>query len=212
MNFYSVSSKVYDLLDRTYFMEKGNNPRKVIDSMIPNSSVQILDLCCGTLSNTFSVAEKYPKAKIMGVDLSREMLTVARKKIKKKKLTNVYLKCADATNIDLKEASFDYIIIGLVLHECSPELRQGILKEADRLLKNDGFLILLEWEKQHSIVRKLKYAPLYLGEKINCKYFSDFFLYDKEGYLKRYQFSMVEKIHCNYSIVIKFKKTEQISK
>ncbi len=206
MNFYSISSKAYDILDKTYFKETGSNPREVVESMISDSSVKILDLCCGTLSNTLSVAERYPNAKVVGVDISKSMLTVARDKYRKKDLSNVYLRCTDATSTGFKDKTFDYIIIGLVLHESSPELREGILREAYRLLKDDGKLIVLEWEKQDSIASRIKFAPLYLMEIINCKTFKEFYLCDREAYFKQFHFHTVEEVHCNYSIVMSLQK------
>ena len=39
---------------------------------------------------------------------------------------------------NLQKKSFDYVIIGLVLHESKPILRQAIIREAFRVLKRDG--------------------------------------------------------------------------
>ena len=73
MNFYSVISGAYDLLDVLYFSERGKNPRKVIQDMIPNKNVKVLDLCCGTFSNGISIARCNPNNKVFGIDLNRDM-------------------------------------------------------------------------------------------------------------------------------------------
>lgn len=206
MNIYGIISKAYDLLDITYFDEAGENPRKIIMKMIPNKKITILDMCCGTLSNTITIAKEKPDIKVVGLDLSKDMLRVAKKKLYKQRIRNVYLKCADATKTKMKKQSFDYIIIGLVLHESSPELIRGMLHEAHRLLKDDGHLIVLEWEPPKKYIQILKFLPLYLGERLNCKTFKQFYTADKELYFRKYGFRVEQKEYCNYSIVLNMKK------
>lgn len=206
MNLYTFLSLEYDLLDVIWFREKGINPRDVIQDIIPNKDCKILDMCCGTLSNGLSIAKDKPKCKIYGIDRSGEMLREAKRKIRKSGLKNIKVKTADATASGLKEKSFDYIVIGLVLHECSPELRSGILKEAYRLLKDDGKLIILEWEKENRMLRKIKYAPLYALEVLNCKSFKEFYNCDKTEYFAQNGFAMREAKQCNYSSVMVLNK------
>lgn len=69
------------------------------------------------------------------------------------------LKRADATNTGIADKSVDYIILGLVLHESSPKLIKGILQEAYRGLKDNGNLIVLEWEQQKRFHKIVKFSP-----------------------------------------------------
>lgn len=206
MNLYTFMSLEYDLLDVIWFREKGINPRDVIQNIIPDESCMILDMCCGTLSNGISIARCKPECRIIGIDRSSEMLREARRKIKKNNLQNIEVIEADATASQMEEKSFDYIVIGLVLHECSPELRDGILKEARRLLKDDGKLIILEWEKEDRKMRAVKYAPLYALEVLNCRDFKEFYNCDKTEYFNKHGFSMINQTHCNYSSVMVLNK------
>lgn len=209
MNLYGIMSKAYDFLDITYFKEAGKNPREVIMEMIPNRKIKILDMCCGTLSNTIGIAKEKPAVKVVGLDLSRDMLRVAKKKLCRQHIRNVYLKCADATKTEMKEQSFDYIIIGLVLHESGPELIRGMLHEAHRLLKKDGHLIVLEWEPPKKWNQIVKFFPLYLGERCNCKTFQQFYTMDKELFFQKYGFRVEQKEDCNYSIVLNMRKDRE---
>lgn len=206
LNIYSVIANAYDLLDILYFSEKGKNPREVINQIIPNDKVRVLDMCCGTLTNTINIAKTKSDINVMGMDLSRDMLKMARKKIKKQQIRNVYLKCVDVTQTGMQDKSVDYIIIGLVLHESSPELIKKMLEEAKRLLKDDGNLIVLEWEKPKKWYKVIKYSPLYLLETLNCKTFRQFYRTEKKEYFSKYGFKVVQEEHCNYSIVLNMKK------
>lgn len=206
MNIYTFLSWEYDLLDLIWFREKGKNPRKVIESIIPNDNCRILDMCCGTLCNGIPIAKANPKCKVYGIDRSKDMLREAKRKIRKNKLDNIKIKVADATDSGLKEKSFDYIVIGLVLHECSKDLRAGILGEAYRLLKDNGKLIILEWERKSDIRSKIKYAPLYALEVLNCRDFKEFYNCDKTAYFDKNGFKMVTETQCNYSSVMVLSK------
>lgn len=164
-------------------------------------------MCCGTFSNGLPIANKNPKNTLVGLDRSESMLKEAKKKTEKANLRNVKLLCRDATQTSLESNYFDYIIIGLVIHECNADLWNGILKEAHRLLKNDGKLIVLEWDKQTKISRKIKFAPLYAVEiLVNPKYFRKFYNSDKRKFFRKFGFEIVEKYECNYTAVMSMEK------
>ena len=80
--FYKLIANVYDLLDVIYFRNYRRSPRKaVIDSI--SAKDRILDLCTGTASNAINISKAKPSTSIVGVDLSENMLKVARVKLKK---------------------------------------------------------------------------------------------------------------------------------
>ena len=63
--------------------------KKKIIGKIPPSSQKILDLACGTGLLTFAMAKKFPHASIVGVDLTKGYLDIARKKADKNRIGNV---------------------------------------------------------------------------------------------------------------------------
>lgn len=207
MNLYSFMSVGYDLLNKIWFSDKGENPRSIIERLIPDRKCRVLDMCCGTFSNGLPIAKRNPNNTVVGLDRSEAMLKEPKKKAEKANLRNVKLLCRDATQTGLESNYFDYIIIGLVIHECNADLWNGILNEAHRLLKNDGKLIILEWDKQTKISRKIKFAPLYVGEiLVNPKYFRKFYNSDKRKFFRKLGFEMLEKYECNYTAVMSMEK------
>lgn len=200
---YTIISKFYDLLDVIYFRDKGINPRNAILKFIPDEPVMILDVCCGTISNTITIARVKPKAKIVGIDRSDEMLKIAKKKIKKEHLKNITVENTDAANTRYPDESFDYLIIGLVLHEMETDLAGKILAEAHRLLKSNGKLIVLEWEKADSFWKRLIFFPIKVLEPAP---FKRFFAMDKLSYFRENYFEVKEQRHCDYSVVFEMEK------
>ena len=208
---YKIMSPSYDILDKTFFRNNGRkdgrNPREVLAELIPNEKSMVLDMCCGTGSNGINVAIKNPHVTVVGLDRSKSMLLKARQKVNSLGLNNVKLICRDATDTGLKSEIFDYIIIGLALHECNPDLWNGILSEVHRLLKKDGYLIILDWERQKGISNKIKFAPMYITETIcTPKYFREYFNSDKEVFFSRFGFKAEKNIRCKYTFVMSLKK------
>lgn len=199
---YKLMAKVYDLLDVIYFRK--NNPRNVIMHQIPNQKVKVLELCAGTASNSILIAKNNPNASIYGIDRSKEMLEIGLRKVMKAKIFNLQLKKRDAIQTGLPDESFDYIIISLVLHESSPEFAANLLKEAKRLLKPKGKLLILEWEQPRSLLKKLIFVPIMLLEP---KGFKAFLQNDFNVYFKTQGLRLLKTTHCNYSRVFEVGKT-----
>lgn len=210
---YKVMSPGYDILDRTFLRDNGKrdgrNPRDVLAELIPDEKCKVLDMCCGTGSNGIGVAIKNPKTSVVELDRSKSMLKKARQKVNSLGLKNVKIICRDATDTGLRGELFDYVIIGLALHECNPDLWKGILSEAHRLLKKDGHLIILDWERQITFGDKLRFAPMYITEAIcTPKHFREYFNSDKEVFFSRYGFKAEKNIRCKYTFVMRLKKDE----
>ena len=207
MDIYSLISKCYDLLTGIWLSCGGTDPYRATAALIPDKKAKVLDMCCGTMSNGLPVAEKNCMNTVVGLDRSKPMLREARKKAALKHLDNVKLICRDATDTGLRDGYFDHIILGLVLHECSEQLREEILDEAKRLLKPDGTLIVLEWEREENIFRRLGFIPVYIAEMLtNPRYFRDFYHCDKEAYFEKHGFIVRDIIRCNYTSVISMSK------
>lgn len=96
---------------------------------------KILDIGCGTGDFSLQIKRFVKNSQVFGLDLSEDMLKEAMKKVKIKPLVG------DAISLPFKSNSFDGITLGFVLRHI---FIQGFLKEAMRVLKEDGRLIILE--------------------------------------------------------------------
>ena len=200
--FYKVMSGFYDLLDVIYFRKYETSPRKVVFDTIGKKD-NVLDLCTGTATNAIAIAKKNPNAKIVGVDLSKDMLVVARNKVNKENLANVRLYRMDATQMDFKDESFDKVLLSLVLHETDEELAKKIIKEAMRVMKPDGELVVTEWERSDNFIKKILFIPI---EILEPKPYKTFVTKDHKKYFKEFGLEQVECKHCDYSKVLRLKK------
>ena len=202
--FYKVMSGFYDLLDVIYFRKYETSPRKVVFDTIGKKD-NVLDMCTGTATNAIAIAKKNPNAKIVGVDLSKDMLVVAREKVNKENLANVRLYRMDATQMNFKDESFDKVLLSLVLHETDEELAKKIIKEAMRVMKPDGELVVTEWERSDNFIKKMLFIPI---EILEPKPYKTFVTKDHKKYFKEFGLEQVECKHCDYSKVMRLKKME----
>ena len=102
----------------------------------PNSMV--LDLCCGSGDFTKIISEFQPKAKIIGLDNSKNMLKIAKAKNPKSSFL-----LADVTELPFKEEEFDYITIGFGLRNI--EKRDLALAQIRKCLKSEGMFLHLDF-------------------------------------------------------------------
>ncbi len=190
------------MLDVIYFRRYESSPRKAV---VENIDLQdkILDLCAGTGTNAVRIAKRYPSVKVAGVDLSQAMLKVAKRKAKKENVSNIAFYCMDATDLKFKNQRFDKVLLSLVLHETEDALTTVMLDEVKRVLKDDGELIVTEWERSSDLRRKLFFLPI---ELLEPKPFKKFIKADMNTYFERHGFEIKKYIHCEYSRVLILRK------
>ncbi len=105
----------------------------------------ILDVATGT--GDFAVAAlKLSPQKIVGIDISQEMLYVGIEKIRKRNLEHIIqLKKGDSENLEFDDKTFDGIIVAFGVRNFE-NLNQG-LSEMFRVLKTDGKAVILEFSR-----------------------------------------------------------------
>lgn len=119
---------------------------------------RVLDLGCG--NGRLFQALKDKRIEYLGVDNSEKLIEIARGKYA---APAARFQVADGLSLSLLDNSFDKIYSIAVFHHIpSKEFRLQFLKEAKRVLKPDGFLILTVWKlaQKKSIKLILKYAVL----------------------------------------------------
>jgi len=101
---------------------------------------KILDMCCGT-GNQLKILAEHGFTDLCGVDISSAMTSVA-----KKNNHSIRIYTEDAADTGFQSASFDIVLLSYSIHEKKPGTRTALLKEAHRLLKKDGFLVIADYE------------------------------------------------------------------
>lgn len=133
---------------------------------------KIIELCTGTGTLALLIARKFPKSQIYGLDISRDMLKKARGKVGN--LTNVQFIEADAQKTPFESDSVDAAIVSFGLHEMPEEMRDSVLAEIVRVLKREGKIVLVDYEKpKNPLLKYLLYIFLKIFEPKHVLSFLD---------------------------------------
>jgi len=98
---------------------------------------RVLDLGSGAGFDCFLASKKVGKTgKVIGVDMTIEMIQKARDNALKNNYSNVEFKLGEIENLPIEDESIDVIISNCVIN-LSPE-KEKVFKEARRVLKNSG--------------------------------------------------------------------------
>ena len=200
---YKILAGFYDLLDIVYFRDDNKNTRKSVLIKVDDND-RVLDLCTGTATCALSIAKSRPKTKVVGIDQSKDMIRVARNKLKRLGIRNVRLYQMDATSLKFKSECFDKILISLILQEMEYDLAGKIITEARRVLKDDGEIIT-EWEPSNRLTKKILFFPIHCLEPRPYREFIKKGLY---SYFRQFGLKIEKYEHCDYTKVLVLKKSE----
>lgn len=133
----------YDLGINLLSLGKVKKVKKDIADLVEEGE-RVLDIGCGTGALAIMMAER--GAKVVGFDVSRGMLEVARETVASKGLKDrLDLKELGVTEMDnFEDESFDKAAATLVFSELSRDEQEFALREARRVLKEGGQLIIAD--------------------------------------------------------------------
>ncbi len=147
--FFDKTAQTYDKIVNLTTFGKDKYWKKEILDKIPYCN-SILDLGCGTGILTFQIAEKFPDAEIVGVDIMQSYLDVAKKKLKKHHKISFLHQDAEKLAISQK---FDCITSSYIPKYCRAET---LIQECLNHLNAGGKIILHDFTyPQNKIIRTL---------------------------------------------------------
>ncbi len=146
---YSGYSNFYDYLFKWFFTPRHQH---VIDSLSIRPNAHVLDVGVGTgLSLPL-----YPRhCRIVGIDLSGDMLQKARKKVRKYGLSDVTLMEMDASRIAFEDDTFDYVVAAFVITVVPDPVR--VISEMKRVANPNGRIVIINhFQSQNRLVAKFE--------------------------------------------------------
>jgi demethylmenaquinone methyltransferase/2-methoxy-6-polyprenyl-1,4-benzoquinol methylase len=132
-HFFTGTGPTYDRIVSRFTLGFDGLWKRKILAEIPPGSKRIMDQACGTGILTFRIAEKFPAARIVGVDVTEEYLQVAREKAARRGVGNVEFILGRAEDV-LLAGGFDcvtssylakYADLALLIPHLRTMLREG---------------------------------------------------------------------------------------
>ena len=133
----------YDLLNHTLSMSIDRVWRRRVVGAKPG---RILDVATGTGDLAIAMARRIRDVQVLGVDLSEQMLAVARRKIEARGLDGrIVLDRGDAERLAVADASVDVATVAFGVRNFG-DLGAG-LRELARTIKPGGKVVILEFSR-----------------------------------------------------------------
>jgi len=105
--------------------------------------VRILDFGCGSGASTAILARQFPGSQIVGVELSDELLSIAKARADLYNLKNVqFFRSPSGMELPDGLGEFDLAIMSAVYEHLLPEERPAIMKNVWKLVKKGGYLFM----------------------------------------------------------------------
>ena len=189
IDFFSKIAPYYDiLLDLLTFGLYAKFLRKAIETLDPKKGEKVLDLCSGTGRAASWIAQTVgEKGEVIGMDVSKNMIEVARKRYGA--LKNVIFIQKDVTETWGYQNYFDGIFTSFSLHEISESGRPRVMEQSYTALKNRGRLVIADFNPQVSGLRKtILFAFFNLLERENFNFFS----FNQKGILQEVGFKEIK--------------------
>lgn len=134
----------------------------IVDNYI-TAGDEVLEIGCGTGTLAILCAEK--GASVVGFDISYQTLAIARRKASERNLTDkIQLREMAATEMDnsFGDGTFDKIVGTLVFSEFYPDEQKYVLREAYRILRPGGLLIIADEVRSNSPWRRVLHLSVRL--------------------------------------------------
>ena len=137
--FFKTAAPRWDRLKRKVLGDF--NPNAVFEPYLGNASV-IADLGCGTGEVLAGLLDK-GKKKLIGVDVSPEMLEQARLRLPES--PNLELRIGELEHLPMREQEADAALMSMVLYHVSEPVKA--IQEVQRVLKPGGVFLLVDFLK-----------------------------------------------------------------
>lgn len=147
----------YDLLNRVLSLGVDTLWRKRAIRKLHGRPVQtLLDVATGTADLALEASRQLQPQRIVGLDLSNEMLDIGRGKVSRRRLDEtIELIQGDSENLPFADNTFDAVTVAFGVRNFE-NLELG-LREMRRVLKDGGKVVILEFSKPRSFPFKQLY-------------------------------------------------------
>lgn len=156
---YRGQRHIYDLTRKYYLLGRD---RLIAEMDVPDGGT-VLEIGCGTGRNLGQISQKWPEARLYGLDISEEMLKSAALNLRRAGcIDKTGLGRADAAHFDamalLGRARFDRIMFSYTL-SMIPDW-QGALRQAAALLSTQGSIHIVDFGMQEGLPTWFRHALL----------------------------------------------------
>jgi len=129
-------------------MPKFVNPIEILNKLNLKDDMIAVDFGCGSGGWVIPLAKKIEQGIVYAIDLQEEMLSVLESKLKAENIQNVrkvLSNIEDKEDLKLSPLSCDLVLMTNLLFQV--EDKKQVFKQANRILKQNGRILVVDWNK-----------------------------------------------------------------
>lgn len=111
---------------------------ELLPKLLPESTVTLLDLGCGTGLELEGIFTRFPDISVTGIDLCQNMLKKLKEKYSDK---NISLICGDYFTVSIAEKAYDSVISFQTMHHFEKQDKLSLYKKIYSAVKKGGLYI-----------------------------------------------------------------------
>ena len=157
-DYFRINAARWDQI-RSLHIDDAEIERAMLTLLSPDDVGELLDIGTGTGRMLIVYGDQAVRA--VGIDLSREMLSVARVNLERAGLRNCQVRLGDMYQLPVASESFDSVTIHQVLHYADSPA--DVIAEAARALRPGGRLIVADFVPHHEEALRDEHAHRRLG-------------------------------------------------
>ncbi|WP_299835818.1 class I SAM-dependent methyltransferase [uncultured Tenacibaculum sp.] len=139
-NYYNFQSTIYDATRWSFLFGR----KLIIDKIAEVTSPKVvLEIGCGTGYNLKNLSKAFPNSKILGLDVSKDMLNIAKKKVKANSNIQLIDGAYGNTNI-INDNTPDVILFSYMLTMVNPEF-SAMITQAYEDLNPGGYIAVVDF-------------------------------------------------------------------
>ncbi len=139
-DYFHTVAKSWDTI-RSLYVPQRQVEKKLLEILGDEPVQELLDIGTGTGRILEILAPQASRG--VGIDLSNDMLAVARSNIEGKGLKNIHVRKGDMYQLPLEDASVDLAVLHMVMHYSDDPLE--VIREAARVLRPRGRLLVVDF-------------------------------------------------------------------
>ena len=129
-----------DAYSKSGILSNKDHLNLIIDLASPEESDSVLDIATGNGFLAFEFAEKV--SRVIGCDMTEDMLDIAESIRKERKLDNVAFEVMDAESLRFEDGSFDIVSCRFAFHHFTNPKK--VISEMVRVCRNGGKIVLVD--------------------------------------------------------------------